>query len=130
MGHLHHIADRIAGVSPAWEAQIQPISDAAERIASDLGDDHIALGVETIREGYLLHHRTPRTVNPASTDDRVLIGDHCFATGLVEVAASGDLAAVRTLAKLVADISAAGGDHTAHDRFWTEALAALRETHE
>src|SRR4051794_18820942 len=57
--------------------------------------------VEAIREGYLLHYETPRLIDGADGDLRLLAGDYLYALGLERLAARGDLDAVRELADLI-----------------------------
>src|SRR4051812_33759980 len=57
--------------------------------------------VEAIREGYLLHYGTPRLIDAADGDLRLLAGDYLYALGLERLAAHGDLDAVRELADLI-----------------------------
>jgi hypothetical protein len=57
--------------------------------------------VEAIREGYLLHYETPRLIDGADEDLRLLAGDYLYALGLERLAARGDLDAVRELADLI-----------------------------
>ncbi|HEY3193396.1 MAG TPA: hypothetical protein VGJ61_11465 [Solirubrobacterales bacterium] len=57
--------------------------------------------VEAIREGYLLHYETPRLIEGADADLRLLAGDYLYALGLERLAARGDLDAVRELADLI-----------------------------
>jgi hypothetical protein len=66
-----------------------------------------ALVLESILEGYLLHHGSPRLFQPPDRDMRLLGGDHLYAYGLAELTALGDLAAVRVLADLITDCSRA-----------------------
>lgn len=62
-----------------------------------------AAGVDLILEGFLAHHGTPRQLaDDADTGTRVLAGDYCYASGLVAVAAAGDLFVIRALGGLVA----------------------------
>jgi hypothetical protein len=56
---------------------------------------------EAIREGYLLHYGTPRLLESADADLRLLAGDYLYALGLERLAAHGDLPAVRELADLI-----------------------------
>ena len=63
--------------------------------------DEYTLLVEAIREGYLLHYETPRLVEGADPDLRLLAGDYLYALGLERLAARGDLDAVRELADLI-----------------------------
>jgi hypothetical protein len=68
--------------------------------AADAQDDYVLL-VEAIREGYLLHYETPRLIDGADPDLRLLAGDYLYALGLERLAARGDLEAVRELADLI-----------------------------
>ena len=61
-----------------------------------------AAGLVLILEGFLLHHGTPRHLPPAAPGREVLAGDYCYASGLVRIAASGDLYVVEALADLIA----------------------------
>ncbi len=69
--------------------------------------------VEAIREGYLLHYETPRLIDGADGDLRLLAGDYLYALGLEKLADRGDLDAVRELADLIslsAQVHAENGD--------------------
>jgi hypothetical protein len=68
--------------------------------AADAPDEYTVL-VEAIREGYLLHYETPRIIDGADGDLRLLAGDYLYALGLERLAARGDLEAVRELADLI-----------------------------
>ena len=61
----------------------------------------LALVLESILEGYLLHYGRPRLVVTADPDLRLLAGDHMYAVGLSRLARLGDLDAVRALADLI-----------------------------
>ena len=61
----------------------------------------LALVLESILEGYLLHYGRPRLVETADPDLRLLAGDHMYAVGLSRLARLGDLDAVRALADLI-----------------------------
>jgi hypothetical protein len=63
--------------------------------------DEYRLLVEAIREGYLLHYETPRLIDGADADLRLLAGDYLYALGLERLAARRDLEAVRELADLI-----------------------------
>src|SRR5262249_30623759 len=60
-----------------------------------------AIGIETIREGYLLHYARPRVISGADGDLALLAGDYLYARGLERFAALGDLDAIRELADLI-----------------------------
>jgi hypothetical protein len=80
--------------------------------AADAPEEYTLL-VEAIREGYLLHYETPRLIEDADPDLRLLAGDYLYALGLERLAARGDLDAVRELADLIslsAQIHAEDGD--------------------
>jgi hypothetical protein len=84
---------------------------AAGPRAADAPDEYLLL-VEAIREGYLLHYETPRLLEAADDDLRLLAGDYLYALGLERLAARGDLEAVRELADLIslaAEIHAENG---------------------
>jgi hypothetical protein len=68
--------------------------------AAEAPDEYVLL-VEAIREGYLLHYETPRLIEGADGDLRLLAGDYLYALGLERLAARGDLEAVRELADLI-----------------------------
>ena len=65
-------------------------------------EDEIALVVEAIREGFLLHYGTPRIFALDDGDLALLAGDRLYALGLARLAALGDLPAVAELADLIA----------------------------
>jgi hypothetical protein len=73
---------------------------AAGPRAADAPGEYMLL-VEAIREGYLLHYETPRLIEGADADLRLLAGDYLYALGLERLAARGDLEAVRELADLI-----------------------------
>jgi hypothetical protein len=73
---------------------------AAGPRAAEAPDEYTLL-VEAIREGYLLHYETPRLIEGADADLRLLAGDYLYALGLERLAARGDLDAVRELADLI-----------------------------
>ncbi len=94
---------------PRDEPALGALAAAGPR-AADARDDYLLL-VEAIREGYLLHYGTPRLIEAADPDLRLLAGDFLYALGLERLAAHGDLEAVRELADLIslsAQLHAAG----------------------
>jgi hypothetical protein len=93
------------------EPVLGPLAAAGPR-ASEAPDEYTLL-VEAIREGYLLHYETPRLIDGADADLRLLAGDYLYALGLERLAARGDLDAVRELADLIslsAQVHAENGD--------------------
>jgi hypothetical protein len=87
--------------------------------------------VEAIREGYLLHYETPRVIEGADADLRLLAGDFLYALGLERLAAHGDLEAVTELADLIslaAQVQAengAGAPAEARSALWLAAAVAV-----
>jgi hypothetical protein len=73
---------------------------AAGPRAAEAPDQYLLL-VEAIREGYLLHYESPRLLDGADSDLRLLAGDYLYALGLERLAARGDLEAVAELADLI-----------------------------
>jgi hypothetical protein len=85
--------------APAGEA-FGPLMAAAKRCRDRAGD--YALLIESILEGYLVHYRRPRLMQPPDENLRLLAGDYLYALGLARLAALGDLAAVHELADVIA----------------------------
>ncbi len=62
----------------------------------------IALVVEAVYEGFLLHGGSSRILNANDDELNILAGDRLYALGLAELAAVGDLDSVRELADVIA----------------------------
>ena len=130
---LKRIVDRIASVSPRWRAATREATTdmPAPRTATHTLRAGLADGVETIYEGHLLHHDESRVLKADTSDAmKLLVGDYCYAAGLTDIADTGDVEAVRSLAALIADVSvlAAGTEHRDHatlERRWDVALKEL-----
>jgi hypothetical protein len=73
---------------------------AAGPRAAEAPGEYLLL-VEAIREGYLLHYESPRLIQDADSDLRLLAGDYLYALGLERLAARGDMEAVGELADLI-----------------------------
>jgi hypothetical protein len=96
------IAGEAGRESPLWAAALRPADERDEApVFSPLADGRYALGLESIYEGYLLHHGRPRLFAPPDSDTAVLLGDYLYAHGLVRVAAHGEVAVVADLAELI-----------------------------
>ncbi|MEZ5100580.1 MAG: hypothetical protein R3C15_12425 [Thermoleophilia bacterium] len=96
------IAREAVDESPLWRSALRdPGERSAEPVFSPLGEARFALAVESIYEGYLLHHGRPRLFLPEDFDQAVLLGDYLYAHGLVRLASLGDVAAVADLAELI-----------------------------
>ncbi len=101
---IAEIARRAAEASPVWGAQATPTAGALGELGTRVSPAY-ALGLETIREGYLVHHGAGRAFSPATSEQAILLGDYLYAAGLVEICRSGSIEAVRVLARLIADVS-------------------------
>ncbi|MDQ4019640.1 MAG: hypothetical protein M3188_07385, partial [Actinomycetota bacterium] len=123
------IADEAARESELWASALVP-NHRRQPVAvfSPLGEEHFALGLETIYEGYLLHYGRPRLFAPADADTRVLLGDYLYAHGLVRIADLGDVDAVADLAELLSVCAHLRADGRPGDGLaWAAAVALLGE---
>lgn len=124
---LEELAARIAAVSPAWADVVRPHAGALRCTSvPDACSRAVALGIKSIREGWLLHREQSRIAPGADPDVGLLVGDWCYAAGLAEVAEHGSLQHVALLATLIADVSARA-DRPAREleARWTEAIDAI-----
>ena len=85
-------------------------------------DDGLALAIELVFEGYLLHYRNNR-VMPLSTpqERRLLAGDYFYAHGLSLIAGGADVGRVGLLTRLMAAcayLRAEKVDFAVDDRLW------------
>jgi hypothetical protein len=121
------IASEAERESALWGAALRPEADRdGTAVFSALADDRYALGLESIYEGYLLHHGRPRLFAPADSDTAVLLGDYLYAHGLVRVAAHGEVAVVADLAELVSLCSQLRAEERAGDgAAWAGTVALL-----
>lgn len=116
-----------AAVRPEIPAQA-PLGELVA--GSPRADGHsadLALVVETVREGYLLHHGKPRVLDGSDLDLALLAGDRLYATGLEMLAEAGDLESVCALADVIAlsaGAHAAGNDALA-DAVWDAGCAEI-----
>jgi hypothetical protein len=125
------IAGEAAAESPLWRDALLPEGEREPvAVFSTLCDEPHALGLETVYEGYLAHYGRPRLFAPRDDDTALLLGDYLYAHGLVRIAASGEVEAVRQLAELIsrcAHLRAEGldGDGEA----WVETAVSLGRGH-
>lgn len=126
MTPLEAAVARAAAESPLWSAHVRTGHESAAQVADGLEGGH-ALGVEMIREGYLLHRDRSRGFDCDDAGERLLVGDYLYAAGLREICATGDLGAVAALAELISACAAEqgrGGDD-GDDARWRATLARL-----
>jgi hypothetical protein len=97
------ICDGVRSESVLWERQLRAEHEQSpEAVFSTLvPDPSLALGLETIYEGYLLHYGRSRLFEPSDSDIALLLGDALLAHGLVHVAELGNVPAVADLADLL-----------------------------
>jgi hypothetical protein len=123
---LDVVVQRLADVSPSWAAAaVQPGSAPAIKPLPGVARDR-TIGVEAIREGWLLHRSSSRVAPDASPDLALLIGDWCYAEGLCSITDHGNLDDVTRLAQLVADLSVRVDEPvTAFDERWRDTTEAM-----
>ncbi len=99
MSALDRLAAELRDGGGLLGAATRPVADDRDRVAD--GDDDVALLLEAIREGELLHYRASRVLATDDPDLALLAGDRLYALGLERLAAMGDLEAVASLAELI-----------------------------
>ena len=126
MSVLETVAERAAEASPLWASALLSEPRGELRFSGRCPERHL-LGVETIYEGYLLHHGTSRLFDQDDRDLAVLTGDYLYAAGLREICATGDLHAVGALAELIAACAARRGERVPEpdDGLWDSTVAGL-----
>jgi hypothetical protein len=96
------IADEAAAESPVWADALLPETERRlVPVFSPLAPPDLALGLETVYEGYLVHYGRSRLFVQTDADTALLLGDYLYAHGLVRVAEAGNVAAVADLAELI-----------------------------
>jgi hypothetical protein len=96
------IANEAAAESPVWADALLPETERRlVPVFSPLAPPDLALGLETVYEGYLVHYGRSRLFAQTDADTALLLGDYLYAHGLVRVAEAGNVAAVADLAELI-----------------------------
>ena len=123
---LDAIRTRAAADSPLWERALLPGEAPAPEFEGRCPQPYL-LGVEMIREGYLLHNGRARLFAQDDADLALLTGDYLYAAGLVEICGTGDLQAVADLAELISRCAARRGDVAPadDDDLWERTVASL-----
>jgi hypothetical protein len=123
------IALEAAAESALWREALRPEREREPlAIFSALCGEPHALGLETVYEGYLVHYGRPRLFAPLDDDTALLLGDYLYAHGLVRIAASGNVEAVRELAELIsrcAYLRAESADGDGDGDAWAETAIRL-----
>jgi hypothetical protein len=121
------LAGEAAAESRIWADALRPPAErVTEPVFSLLAGAPLALGLETIYEGYLVHYGRSRLFGVEERTTVLLLGDYLYAHGLVRVAEVASAVAVADLAELIslcAQLRAEGrdGDGAA----WTGTTTAL-----
>ncbi len=124
---LATVAQRLADVSPAWAAAAVNADETPES-SIDAGTRDRTIGVEAIREGWLLHRDASRIAPGAGENLSLLLGDWSYAEGLCTIADHGSLDDVADLAALIADASTRSSEPIdALDERWNATLATIRK---
>lgn len=121
------LADAIGTESALWRGLLLAEPERSEEVAfSPLAAPELALGIETIYEGYLVHYGRPRLFAPADPSLSLLLGDHLYARGLVTVSALGNVDAVADLATLLELCTRLQAERRPGDgALWAAAIARL-----
>ncbi len=91
-------------------------------------EEELALVVEAVREGYLLHYGpASRVLDTSDPDLALLAGDRLYALGLAKLADAGDLASVAELADVIAlsAVAHAAEDPELADAVWLAGAGAV-----
>jgi hypothetical protein len=93
------LADALRLGAPQADGALGALTAAGPRAAGR--SDELALVVEAVHEGYLLHYGTSRLFEASDRDLALLTGDRLYALGLERLAAAGDVDAVTELADVI-----------------------------
>jgi hypothetical protein len=113
--------------SALWAELLLPEAERCEQLAfSPLAAPELALGIETIYEGYLVHYGSSRLFAPGDPNLALLLGDRLYAHGLVHVSESGSVAVVADLAVLLELCARLQAERKPGDgALWAAAIARL-----
>ncbi|MSO58119.1 MAG: hypothetical protein EXQ77_03660 [Thermoleophilia bacterium] len=123
---VDEIAAGALAESKLWGACLRPEAEREREVVFSplLADVRLALGFETVYEGYLLHHGRARAFGSDDPDLALLLGDTLLAQGLVRVAEAGNVRAVEDLAHLLSLCSQARAEGRPGDGVAWAATAA------
>ncbi len=121
------LVDEGASESALWAELLLPEPERREQLAfSPLAAPELALGIETIYEGYLVHYGSSRLFSPGDPNLALLLGDRLYAHGLVHVSESGSVAVVADLAALLELCARLQAERKPGDgALWAAAVARL-----
>jgi hypothetical protein len=119
------IVEQARDESALWVEALREPADW-EPVFSALAPEHLALGLETVYEAYLVHYGRPRLFAPPDADEAVLLGDYLYAHGLVRIAEAGGVDAVAAMADLISRCAALRADGALGDgEAWVETVRRL-----
>jgi hypothetical protein len=123
------ISREAAAESDLWSDALRPEGERRrEAVFSPLAPAELALGLETVYEGYLVHYGRSRLFAQRDGATSLLLGDYLYAHGLVRVAATGNVTAVADLAELISLCAQARADGRDGDGVaWAATAARLGE---
>lgn len=100
---IDRIAEAAARGSDVWARSVlAPADRDGDALFGPVSGAAFAAGVETIYEGYLVHHGArARVFSPPDLEQGLLLGDYLYATGLVQICEAGDVDAIAALADLI-----------------------------
>lgn len=121
------LIDEGASESALWAELLLPEPGRNEQLAfSPLAAPELALGIETIYEGYLVHYGRSRLFSQTDPNLSLLLGDRLYARGLVHVSESGSVAVVADLATLLELCARLQAERKPGDgAVWAAAIARL-----
>jgi hypothetical protein len=97
----HLVAESEIG-GALWSGLLLPERDRREEpVFSPLAASELALGIETVYEGYLVHYGRSRLFSPGEPSLALLLGDRLYSRGLVRISRFEDVAIVADLASLL-----------------------------
>jgi hypothetical protein len=118
------IAAEASAESSLWQDALKRVPEE-QAVFSPLAEERFRIGIETIYEGYLVHHGTPRLFEAPDPDTALLLGDYLYAHGLVRIANVGDVGAVSDLSELISLCSQLRAEDADGDAALWAATAAL-----
>ena len=97
-----HLVNEDASENVLWSDLLLPESEREEQLVfSPLAPSELALGIETIYEGYCVHYGRSRLFSTIDPNLALLLGDRLYADGLVHVSEAGSVTVVAELATLL-----------------------------
>ena len=119
------LAAEITSAHPQGEARLGALAAAGPR--AEGREAEVALAVEAVVEGHLLHFAQGRVLRPRDRDLCLLAGDRLYALGLAHLAEQGDLHAIAELADVIALCAQAraAGNADLDDALWEAGAAAV-----